>query len=633
MHFKKRGFAIAEVVVALFLVGMVAALVGGLGQQVMNFAKRSAQTSAILEIRGMASTITREPGTWLNKMRSASVSSGLYAGCIPDMSATVSTFQCPGAMSTAELQSYDAELAEIAGGQYFALSAPIIDYNGNTIAGTSDAPVYLNNEGRVCNNSNENSCAFKSIGFFLRSNQATDADPGNIKFVIKIAKNFTATNASTAPMKNQYISMEIGDTWKKVDVFSGDTCPSGTIKLGYLITGEPRCVNITDPCQSNQFLIGINSSGDSICKTIPNCEPTEHISLNSDGSDLVCVSQQTPCGANNIFLGYFAGSGEPICQGANISCSSGEVQIGVNIEPTGNITAQCTAAPPTSCPEANQRVAFNGVAFSCQSAGAQKSCPSGKVMSGIDSAGEVMCVEERSTASVSGDCPDLSDGRKQYLKGINARGELNCQPLPSGGSGVSAQEMCSTLSGTWDSSTNKCAVTNTTNTTNVTNNTYNAVITPWTNAGASILSSSRPTETIDKGNAVVDVVSWQRIGNVMHLTWRLQITSGGGTNKGHTLFEIPGGYEIDTSKLPVPNSVTSDLSAPVGRLMRLYRAQNGNCTGVVYAYNTKKLQMHALCNAHGAPGSMASGWFGPYVTMGGTGALYVEAKFPIAGWQ
>jgi len=637
MHFRKRGFAIAEVVVALFLLSMVLALVGGLGQQVMNFAKRSAQTSAILELRGMASTITREPSSWLNKMRSSAASSGLYAGCIPDMNAAVSTFVCPAAMSTAELQAYDAELAEIASGQYFALSAPIIDYNGNVIAGTLDAPILLNNEGRVCTNASESSCAFKSLGFFLRSNSTTDADPGNIKFVIKITKNYSAANASTAPMKNQYLSMEIGDTWKKVDIFAGDTCPAGTIKLGYLVTGQPRCINITDPCQNNQFLIGINSSGDSICKSIPNCAPTEHISLNSGGTDLVCVSQQTPCGASNIFLGYFAGSGEPICHGLNISCSAGELQVGVNVDPTGNVTAQCTNAPPTSCPDANQRVAFNGIEFSCQSSGVQKSCPAGKVMSGIDSAGEVMCVEERSTASVVGDCPDTADGKAQYLKGIKANGELNCQPLPSAGqngnngndgnngsNGVTAQQMCVALSGTWNNGTGKCALQS---------GPSNVTITPWTkDADSRSQWSSTIAPAATKGTHLIDEVTWRRVGDSMEMKWRYRQTTAGTNGKGVTLIKIPGGVKMDLAKLNFPPNTIRTVSpaVPVGRLSRHY-GSTAHCEGTVYAYDDEYLILKQMCAVGGGAGA---GWIPTY---GGWSwadiGLSLEATFPIAGWQ
>ena len=51
---------------ALVLTTLAIILVGGLGQQVMNLAKRSSQTGAILELRNMSNAVLRNTDGWLD---------------------------------------------------------------------------------------------------------------------------------------------------------------------------------------------------------------------------------------------------------------------------------------------------------------------------------------------------------------------------------------------------------------------------------------------------------------------------------------------------------------------------------------------------------------------------------------
>jgi hypothetical protein len=386
---KSKGFALAEVVVALFIATIAIALVAGLGQQVMDLAKRSSQTGTVLELRSMVNSISRNPTTWIEKMRGSVNLQGLYAGCIPDPKLNISTFLCPDIAP--DLLANDKELATIAGSGFYASSAPIINSNGELIAGTVENPVYLTSDGRLCEKGN---CAFKSTGYFLRSNDKNNKDPGSVKFVIKVEKNKNSEN--NAPMKPQYLSIHIGEEWKSFD--ASDVCPVGTIKIGYLSSGKPSCTNPSSKCSgAGQYSIGIDSDGKTICKTLPtSCPANSGYTLNSAGNDLACATSSAPCGANNIFLGYFGGSGEPMCSGSEIKCPANQLQVGISIA-AGQMTAKC-AEPPPACTDASTRLTYDGDKFVCQSQIAEGSlpassltCASGQVMYGINGDGSVKC--------------------------------------------------------------------------------------------------------------------------------------------------------------------------------------------------------------------------------------------------
>lgn len=428
----QSGFAIAEVVIAAGLLAILVILIGGLGQQVSSFIKRTTQTSAILELRSMTSSITRNPEKWLDTLRSSSATNGIYAGCIPDPKLNASTFKCPPVIDPQSLASNDVELSKIAGNYYHVASVPIVDPTGVLIAGVDDSPVYLNNEGRVCDNTqNINSCPFKSQGFLLRSNQYGDQDPGAVKFIIKVSKRVAANSSGAPPFKDQYFSVDIGEDWKKIVV--AVNCPAGTIKMGYLSNNTPYCVNPDKPCPSNQFLVSVTNEGDPICKSIPTCaDEGKSVVLDSAGTDFECVDTPTVCGIKNIFLGYFGGSGKPICLGEDINCPADHLQVGVSLLDE-SIEPQCVAVPEENCSAANKRLSFNGVAFVCQSDGREIACTGDDVLSGLTSDGEPVCVPKDGT--VVGQQKLCDDPNTQYAYGIAADGKPLCKTLPTGSNG------------------------------------------------------------------------------------------------------------------------------------------------------------------------------------------------------
>lgn len=423
VRFSSRdGFSMAEIMVGMFFITMAILLVGGLSQQVMQLAKKSSQTGTILEIRSMTNSITKNSDGWLNLMRSSTHTNGIYAGCIPDPKVNISTFSCP--ILDNSLLTSEPDLAAISNGQFHVVSAPIVSNSGEHIAGTIGAPVYLTTEGRACTDNDLSKCAFKSTGFFMRSNNKNNEDPGAIKFVIKIERNPLNVASGTTPMKPQFMSIDIGESWKDPTVMFGGLCPSGTVKIGYLSNGKPSCASTSKSCASSQLPIGVDEDGKPICKTLPNCTGSGGgVVLNPNGTDLMC-SSASPCGANKLFLGYFAGSGEPMCSGSEVKCPAGEIQTGITIT-GGEMKAECESLP--SCTDTNKRLAFNGTNFVCEAAAVPISCGADEVMTGIGESGQPVCIA-RAPASEDQSCPA---GQEMY--GIDSAGKIKCRPA-SGGS-------------------------------------------------------------------------------------------------------------------------------------------------------------------------------------------------------
>jgi len=413
----RSGFAIAEVLIAIGLVGMAALIVGGLGQQVLNLAKSSKQTAASIELRTKTNSISRNLDSWLGKMRSSLETNGLYAACIPDPSAATSLFKCP-AVDAALLDS-DSELKRIAGTQLHAVSAPVIDLLGERIAGTTDDPLYLDLDGRKCQQTNQLNCPLKSTGFFLRSNPAVDATPGSVRFIVKIEANRSSEQIKgTAPQRTQYLSIDVGSEWQQVV----GTCPAGSIKIGYLASGSPNCVHPTKKCAAGTVALGLDNSANPICATPPAACVSGGAIVDTASNTLVC-SSSSPCSANQIFLGYYSGTGTPMCSGTNISCPDGQVQVGIQ-GTSGSLTALCKTLP--SCQD-SQKLSYDGSQFVCQSATVASNCGDGEVVVGINTDGSAKCQPaERTLASTELSCPN-----GQYVSGLEPSGKVICRTLAS----------------------------------------------------------------------------------------------------------------------------------------------------------------------------------------------------------
>jgi hypothetical protein len=154
-----------------------------------------------------------------------------------------------------------------------------------------------------------------------------------------------------------------------------------------------------------------------------------------------------------------------------------------------------------------------------------------------------------------------------------------------------------------------------------------AVLTRWTNTGASTIGATTTAPT--KGTAATDQVSWRRVGDTMEMRWRYVQSTAGSAGSGYYLLTIPGGYTIDTTKLPVPNSAI-DYRAGVGTMKASYGG-TGTCTGPVYAYNSTQLFAELVCYS-GGPGQGM--WGSSYFTMSVVASVgfTLEASFPVSGW-
>ncbi len=417
----RKGFAIAEVLIAIGLVGIAALIVGGLGQQVLNLAKSSKQTAASIELRTKTNSISRNLDSWLGKMRSSLETNGLYAACIPDPSSATSLFKCP-AVDTSILDS-DPELKRIAGNQLHAVSAPVIDLLGERIAGTVEEPLYLDLDGRKCQQTNQLNCPLKSTGFFLRSNPAIDSTPGSVRFVVKVEANrASAQIKGTAPQRTQYLSIDVGSEWQQVV----GTCPAGSIKIGYLASGSPNCVHPTKKCAAGTVALGLDNSANPICATPPAACVSGGAIVDTASNTLVC-SASSPCSSNQIFLGYYSGTGTPMCSGTNISCPDGQVQVGMQ-GTAGSLTALCKTLP--SCQD-SQKLSYDGSQFVCQSATVASTCGDGEVVVGINTDGSAKCQPaERTLAST-----ELTCDNGQFVSGLEPSGKVICKALPASAPG------------------------------------------------------------------------------------------------------------------------------------------------------------------------------------------------------
>ncbi len=364
----------------------------GLGQQVLNLGKKSKQTAAVVEIRSKVNAITQNTSLWISKLRSSPITGQSISACLPDSSAISSIHDCPAIR--ADLLDNDPELKKIAGSQLHASSIPLVDMMGEKFAGTIDEPVFYDLEGRLC----ERDCAFKVSGIFLRTNPDTSSNPGNLRFVVKVQPHFSSKNS--LPMKTQYLSVDVGSMWQE----PVGLCPSGSIKVGYFSNGKPSCINPTKKCAAGTVHIGLDSSGEAICKAPPSSCSSNGASvvLNESGTDLVCSNQNNAavCGSGEIFLGFYAGTGVPMCSGTNLSCPSGQVQIGIKQE-GASLAAQCKTLP--SCLD-SQKLSYDGSQFVCQSSTVASACSSGQVVVGINADGSVKCdLLERAPANENPD--------------------------------------------------------------------------------------------------------------------------------------------------------------------------------------------------------------------------------------
>jgi hypothetical protein len=412
----KKGFAAAELLTLLLVLGVASYIVSGLINQVVKVGQRSTQTGAILEIRSKINSITKNPDPWLNKMRGKYSE---YAACIPSKDSPTfasNVFTCPSIASTGQIKQSDTLLAKIAGDNLKIASAPVVDALGDPLAGTEQAPLYLDSSGRVCEDKDaDKKCPLKSTGYFMRSNDS--GNPGDIRFVVKVEKNLLSLGTSNSGVfKPEYLSLEIGQSW----MHATPNPAGGTIKIGYKLDGEPLYVQPGLSCSSG-VLAGISDAGEAICKSYPvGCTGGEAV-LDATTSELVCASSSN-CGPGQVHLGHLAGTGAAMCSAANMSCTGeNEVQVGVQVVGS-TLKADCKSLP--SCAD-SEILSYDGSKFECATDRLAQNCDEGFIMAGIKADGSPRC--EAIQRGIAEEGVMCADG--EYLQGFNAQGK-ECKAVP-----------------------------------------------------------------------------------------------------------------------------------------------------------------------------------------------------------
>ncbi len=452
---KRSGFSLVEVVVALFFVTLAVFIVGTLSKQVMNLSKSSKQVGTVVELQNRTNALLTDPTGWLTKMRVSEYISkdlngkSVFAGCLSD-SLNSATYDCPDHDATIiDPANGDPNIIAAAQGYNAVSYSEIVDRSNKLIAGTDSSPVYLHSDGRLCEDDPlvcKNKAAFKSVGYFLRQFDG-DINPGNVKFVVKVEKNVGgSSNQNTLALKPKYISMDVGKSWEYTSS-GGSTvsnCPVTTpalIKVGYLNDGTPQCIQPTSSCSSGTVQVGVLPGGEPKCETIKTCAVGERLILDPVSHGLVCTSGgSNPCEGDNVHVGYYAGTGAPICENPTVKCGSESIDdpatpaIGdmisvpsVQMGENSDETPICVAVPP--CPTSTPMLSFNGTAFSCVAAVTPtsitpKTCPAGQAVVKINEDGTSECGNLTSTPPV-GCTPD------QISLGTDADGNEVCEdPKP-----------------------------------------------------------------------------------------------------------------------------------------------------------------------------------------------------------
>lgn len=154
--------------------------------------------------------------------------------------------------------------------------------------------------------------------------------------------------------------------------------------------------------------------------------------------------------------------------------------------------------------------------------------------------------------------------------------------------------------------------------------------TDWVTTGTVTIGATTTAPT--KGATAVDKVWWRRVGSNMEVRMEYRQTGAGGNGSGDYLFQIPGGYQIDLTKLTAYNTVegsgTFDNNNIVGYCLMSLVSSNPNNMGVsVYdSQNVRFFGMNAS-TGYGVAGS----------TYGNLGLANVgyQCSFsvPIVGWS
>ncbi len=371
-NIRTQGFSLAEVVVALFVVSLVLIVLGSLGQQAINFSKKSRQISGVMELRSKTATLLRDTDKWLPKMRAVIPDTSVPApkalsSCIPSEDDPAIGYDCPVEVFSAAQLDAEPGLRELTDNNKFkVMDTPIVDAMGTPIAGRAAAPVYLNEDGLECKlTPSATSCPLRSVGYFFRENVGATTNPGNVKFVVKVEMNSDYRAKQVIPMKAQYMTMNLGTSWEEKS--SNPTGPSAcvlpSVFKGIQTDGTPRCEDPDKLCSaSGKIQVGYDASGPICQDPLPvatTCGTGEKVILDPVTKTLIC-SSGSPCSTGGTFTGFYSGSGEPMCSTTTACTEVNHIQMGLD-----STTGKPVCKPVATCDPAGEVVTYNGSSFQC----------------------------------------------------------------------------------------------------------------------------------------------------------------------------------------------------------------------------------------------------------------------------
>lgn len=434
----RAGFSLLNVLVATAMLTGSMLLVTNVAKQSNKLKQGATVNETILSLSQIAASASRNPQMFLAQLRGSIHTGAIYAACIPDGSVANPRFNCPPVRQSITIR--DAELARMAGSSFHVTSTNLVDTVGRKVTGSDDAPHYLESDGSPCARGAAE-CPLMATGYFMRTNQLTSGDPGNIKFVFKLSQN-PAFQAVTTPFRARYAQVDLGKEWKVVpDSLNGipSACPTGSVRMGYLSNGMPNCVNDSMNCPSGQISLGLDASGQAQCKPIPSCGNNESVVIDSGTNDLVCQNS-SPCD-KAIFLGYDAGTGDPICKAVNTECGKGKLQVGLKTESDGSFKAECIDFPTCGV---NEYLKLVNKKFQCDDRPTDPkptrlTCSQEQEMYGFDEIGNVLCRDRPEIARCEAPAPPTRTVK--IWKPTNERGTYSLNSVFSAG-GPPLQNPC-----------------------------------------------------------------------------------------------------------------------------------------------------------------------------------------------
>lgn len=157
------------------------------------------------------------------------------------------------------------------------------------------------------------------------------------------------------------------------------------------------------------------------------------------------------------------------------------------------------------------------------------------------------------------------------------------------------------------------------------------IVTDW-QAFPSVAAGTLITATTTNptyGTVTQNVALWRRVGDSMEIIWTFRQSTSGSSGSGTYLFNLPPGYQIDTTKLPASMSNIQ----PIGTFN--YADSNSSFgNGWVSPYSATQLWAHFPYTTSGGGAQIASPWGSATSGFIATSpmSLSIRVTVPIAGW-